>query len=37
MCTSTLTRVTTGAVTVRDLAKRTTVIVRAGTRYTAHR
>ncbi len=34
-CTSTLTRVVRGAVSVRDLVKRKTVIVRAGKRYTA--
>ena len=34
-CTSTLTRVSRGAVTVRDLVKHKTVIVRAGKRYTA--
>ena len=34
-CASTLTRVVRGAVSVRDLVKRKTVIVRAGKRYTA--
>jgi hypothetical protein len=34
-CGSTLTRVARGVVTVRDLVKRKTVIVRAGKRYTA--
>jgi hypothetical protein len=34
-CTSTLTRVARGKVKVRDFAKRKTVIVRAGKRYTA--
>jgi hypothetical protein len=34
-CASTLTRVVRGAVRVRDLVKRKTVIVRAGRRYTA--
>ena len=34
-CASTLTRVARGKVTVRDFVKRTTVIVRAGKRYTA--
>jgi hypothetical protein len=34
-CSSTTTRVTRGAVTVRDLVKRKTVVVRAGKRYTA--
>jgi VCBS repeat protein len=34
-CTSTLTRVVRGTVTVRDQVKRKTVIVRAGKRYTA--
>jgi hypothetical protein len=34
-CTSTLTRVSRGAVTVQDLVKHKTVIVRAGKRYTA--
>ena len=34
-CTSTLTRVVRGRVTVRDFVKRKTVIVRAGKRYTA--
>ena len=34
-CTSTLTRVVSGRVAVRDLAKRRTVIVRAGKKYTA--
>jgi hypothetical protein len=34
-CTSTVTRVKRGKVTVRDFAKRKTVIVRAGKRYTA--
>jgi hypothetical protein len=36
-CTSTLTRVTSGVVSVRDRVKRKTVIVRAGHRYVAHR
>jgi hypothetical protein len=36
-CAGTLTRVTKGAVTVRDLVKRKTVIVRAGKRYVAKR
>jgi hypothetical protein len=36
-CTSTLTRVKRGKVTVRDFVKRKTVIVRAGKRYTAHK
>ena len=34
-CTSTLTRVVRGRVSVRDFAKKKTVIVRAGKRYTA--
>ena len=34
-CTSTLTRVVRGRVEVRDFAKRKTVVVRAGERYTA--
>jgi hypothetical protein len=34
-CTSTLTRVARGRVSVRDFVKRKTVIVRAGKRYTA--
>jgi len=34
-CTSTLTRVTRGRVSVRDLVKKKTVLVRAGKRYTA--
>ena len=34
-CTSTLTRVVRGRVSVRDFVKRKTVIVRAGKRYTA--
>src|SRR3954469_8392136 len=34
-CTSTLTRVSRGAVTVQDLVKHKTVVVRAGKRYTA--
>jgi hypothetical protein len=34
-CTSTLTRVSKGVVTVQDLVKHKTVIVRAGKRYTA--
>ena len=34
-CTSTLTRVKKGVVTVNDLVKHKTVIVRAGKRYTA--
>lgn len=34
-CTSTLTRVTDGVVTVRDNVKRKNVVVRAGKRYTA--
>ena len=34
-CTSTLTQVAKGVVSVRDLVKRKTVIVRAGKRYTA--
>ena len=34
-CTSTLTRVSRGAVTVQDLVRHKTVIVRAGKRYTA--
>jgi hypothetical protein len=34
-CAGTLTRVTKGAVTVRDLVKRKTIIVRAGKRYLA--
>ena len=34
-CKSTLTRVVRGRVTVRDFAKKKTVIVRAGKRYTA--
>jgi hypothetical protein len=34
-CTTTLTRVTEGAVTVRDLVKRRTVVLRKGKRYTA--
>jgi hypothetical protein len=34
-CTSTLTKVSRGAVTVQDLVTHTTVIVRAGKRYTA--
>jgi hypothetical protein len=34
-CGSTLTRVARGVVTVRDLVKRKTVLVRAGKRYTA--
>jgi len=36
-CDSTLTRVTRGAVAVRDLVKRKTVIVRAGKQYVARR
>jgi hypothetical protein len=36
-CTSTLTRVAKGAVSVRDLVKRRTMIVRAGKRYIARR
>jgi hypothetical protein len=36
-CDSTLTRVAKGAVSVRDLLKRNTVIVRAGKHYTARR
>jgi CSLREA domain-containing protein len=34
-CASTLTRVTRGRVSVRDFAKRKTVIVRAGKKYVA--
>lgn len=34
-CTGTLTRVTQGAVTVRDLVRRTSVVVKAGQRYFA--
>ena len=34
-CTSTLTRVTEGVVTVRDNVKKKNVVVRAGKRYTA--
>ena len=34
-CAGTLTRVTKGAVTVRDNVKHTTVVVRAGKRYLA--
>ena len=34
-CTTTLTRVSKGVVTVQDLVKHKTVIVRAGKRYTA--
>jgi ferric-dicitrate binding protein FerR (iron transport regulator) len=34
-CTSTLTRVTRGRVSVRDFAKKKTVIVRAGKKYVA--
>ena len=36
-CTSTLTRVTQGSVTVRDTVLRRTVVVRAGKRYVARR
>ena len=36
-CSSTLTRVTKGAVSVQDFVKHKTVIVRAGKRYTARR
>ena len=36
-CTSTLTRVTQGSVSVRDQVKQRTVVVRAGKRYTARR
>ena len=36
-CTSTLTRVARGRVTVRDFVKHKTVIVRAGKRYIARR
>jgi hypothetical protein len=34
-CTATLTRVTAGSVSVRDLVKKTTVLVRAGRSYLA--
>ena len=34
-CTSTLTRVIEGVVTVRDNVKKKNVVVRAGKRYTA--
>jgi hypothetical protein len=34
-CTTTLTRVTEGSVSVRDAVKKKTVVVRAGNRYTA--
>ena len=34
-CTSTLTRVTRGRVSVRDFVKKKTVIVRAGKKYVA--
>jgi hypothetical protein len=34
-CTTTLTRVAQGSVSVRDNVKRKTVVVRAGKRYTA--
>ena len=34
-CASTLTRVVRGGVSVRDVVKRKTVVVRAGKRYTA--
>ena len=36
-CTSTLTKVATGSVTVRDLVKKKNVIVRAGKQYVAKR
>jgi hypothetical protein len=36
-CTTTTTRVTAGVVSVRDLVKRKTIIVRKGKRYVAHR
>ena len=36
-CTTTLTRVTEGTVTVRDTVKKKTVVVRAGKRYTARK
>jgi hypothetical protein len=36
-CGGTLTRVTEGAVVVRDLARRRNVVVRAGHSYLAHR
>ena len=36
-CTSTLTRVTKGSVTVRDLVKRKNVVVKAGKKYVARR
>ena len=36
-CNGTLTRVTKGTVTVRDFARKRTVIVRAGQRYLARR
>ena len=36
-CTSTLTKVTRGSVSVRDKVKRKTVTVRAGKQYVARR
>jgi hypothetical protein len=36
-CTSTITRVVQGVVTVRDNVRRKNVVVRAGKRYTARK